>query len=758
MKTRNMNLRFVIFGLIAALTCDVETFTIGAPDAACKHMTPGHAHQPQTGAAPAELVVDLTQVKPGQTIDFTLKGKDGEQFMGFIIQVRDVNNLDNQVGSFIAGDEAKYMTCGRGIHNSLTHRGSTLKEEISSKWRAPSDFNGEVVFLFTNLLNYNTYWVRNQGPRLMIGEAPEKKSADSTTKSEDPATENYTLADMIIDEIEEEIDELTETHLHNADDKDDSTAAHKHGILDAIAATKKEVGELEQIEDFEEEIILQNLDFPQPSLKAEAELNLAVAKPQENAVDDSFTPIYISSTTTLKTTTTSEEPAPDPLPIIDGVLQHTDPKDSIYDGCNSTKACFGIPENCVRTRKCRAIVAYKLDKVRYQFEMKALSDGYVSFGLSRDGRMGEDLTTNCIVQENGNVDIATGYNYGKSYNKPPKVTRQKDGIRERMESGRKDGWVYCSWTRNISVVIEKELWDFEKDVYHVMLAVGNAVDNQLLFHSAKVVSGEPMGLGQVGLIKAKSRLFIILHGSFMIGAWIFAASLGIMFARYFKQTWTNNKVCGLDQWFVWHRTLMFLVWSLSIVGLVLIILDVEGISSTIMTNPHAIMGFVTVGLTFIQPFLALVRCSPTHRNRWIFNWAHWFIGNAAQILGILCIFFSTSLEKAQLPEETDFLVIAWVAFHFLTHIIMSIVSCVGENKAAKQGTHKFPPRGQYHPQRGPHQYPDYEELKRDHPGAGVRKFGLAAYIVVCFIVTAVLISLVVMAPTRPTLVNIGILS
>ena len=30
--------------------------------------------------------------------------------------------------------------------------------------------------------------------------------------------------------------------------------------------------------------------------------------------------------------------------------------------------------------------------------MKALSEGYVSFGLSRDAKMGEDLTTNCIVQ------------------------------------------------------------------------------------------------------------------------------------------------------------------------------------------------------------------------------------------------------------------------------------------------------------------------------------------------------------------------
>jgi len=754
MKKQRMNLLFVISGLIAGLVHNVSTFTMGAPDAACSHMTPGHAQQPQTSSAPAEVTVDVTQVQPGQTIEFKLKGKDGERFMGFIIQVRDANNLDNQLGSFIAGDEAKYMTCGRGIHNSLTHRSAEMKKEITSKWRAPSDFNGEVVFMFTNLRDYTTYWVRNKGPKMTIGTVVKEEVPTTTTKAEENPTE-ISLAEIIMEEIEEEIDELS-THIHSEIKEHE----HKHSILDAIAASKKDIGDLDEIEIELEDSLLQDLDIPQPSLKAETELNLAVAKPQDNGVEDSYTPIYISSTTTLKTTSTSEQPTEAPLPVINGVLQHTDPKDPIYEGCNTTKACFGIPENCVKYQKCQAIVAFKIDKLIYHFEMKALSAGYVSFGLSRDARMGEDLTTNCIVQENGNVDIATGYNYGKSYNKPPNVTRQEDGIKERKSSGRKDGWVYCSWTRDLSVVIENEIWDLEQDTYHVMLAVGNAVNSQIQFHKSKVVSASPMGLGQVGLIKAKSRLYIILHGSFMIGAWIFAASLGIIFARYFKQTWTNSKVFGLDQWFVWHRTMMFLVWALSIAGLVLIVFDVEGITPTIMNNPHAIMGFATVGLAFIQPFLALLRCSPTHRNRWMFNWLHWFIGNAAQILGILCIFFATSLEKAQLPAETDFLVIAWVAFHFLTHIIMSIVTCVGENKAAKYGNMKYPPRGQYHPQtqRQPHQYPDYEELKRDHPGAGVRKFGLAAYTVVNFIVTTVLIVLVVLAPTRPTLVNIGILS
>jgi hypothetical protein len=37
---------------------------------------------------------------------------------------------------------------------------------------------------------------------------------------------------------------------------------------------------------------------------------------------------------------------------------------------------------------------------------------------------------------------------------------------------------------------------------------------------------------------------------------------------------------------------------------------------------------VTVALAFIQPFVALLRCDPMHRFRWIFNWIHWIIGNS----------------------------------------------------------------------------------------------------------------------------------
>merc|ERR1712045_181020 len=185
-------------------------------------------------------------------------------------------------------------------------------------------------------------------------------------------------------------------------------------------------------------------------------------------------------------------------------------------------------------------------------------------------------------------------------------------------------------------------------------------------------------------------------------------------------------------WFIWHRTFMMVTWGLTMAGFILILLELRDISKTISTNPHAIIGFVTVGLCFIQPFLALIRCSPNHQLRPIFNWVHWLIGNVAQILAI----------------------VAFVAFHFLTHLVLSAINCNADN--GKIGYSNYPPTMR-HMARG-HMFPDYEELKRDSPGSTVRLFVLVVYFIVNVIVSAALILLVVFAPTESKLVEIGLLS
>ena len=83
--------------------------------------------------------------------------------------------------------------------------------------------------------------------------------------------------------------------------------------------------------------------------------------------EEENTPKYISSTTTLRPSTTTT-PAPRREPVTGGQL--TQPSDQIFEGCNSTKACFGSPAGCVESGLCEMVVAYWPDKQHYTFQMK----------------------------------------------------------------------------------------------------------------------------------------------------------------------------------------------------------------------------------------------------------------------------------------------------------------------------------------------------------------------------------------------------
>lgn len=47
-------------------------------------------------------------------------------------------------------------------------------------------------------------------------------------------------------------------------------------------------------------------------------------------------------------------------------------------------------------------------------------------------------------------------------------------------------------------------------------------------------------------------------------------------------------------------------------------------------------------------------------------------GNLAHILAIVTIFFAVKLGKAELPDWMDFILVAYVAFHVIVHLIYSV--------------------------------------------------------------------------------------
>ena len=91
----------------------------------------------------------------GEIVNLSLDKTTDANFRGFIIQARDAE--ENPIGSFqFEDDSVSQMTCGEGIHNSITHRNPDEKTGM----HAYSDPNVNIPFpkLF-NIYFYFTNWL-----------------------------------------------------------------------------------------------------------------------------------------------------------------------------------------------------------------------------------------------------------------------------------------------------------------------------------------------------------------------------------------------------------------------------------------------------------------------------------------------------------------------------------------------------------------------------------------------------------------------
>lgn len=454
-------------------------------------------------------------------------------------------------------------------------------------------------------------------------------------------------------------------------------------------------------------------------------------------------PSVVGISTTRQPPTTTTVP-----PYVAPKATAADTTDPIYQGCGENKGCFGFPEGCVATRNCRAVVATIVQGERYFFEMKSGYNrpAYVAVGLSNDAKMGDDSVIEC-VPEQGTVNAYTSWTSASPYG----VSRQ--GIAQNfirmVEKSHVDGVIYCKVERDAVTTVKGQKFDLIKEKYHLLLATGAKADSvHVSYHDiGRHVSGVPLALAEVGPVQGMSKLLLRLHGAFMLTAWIGTASLGILLARYFRQTWVGSQLCGKDQWFAWHRFLMVLTWVLTMAGFVIIFVEIGGWSQ--VDNPHAILGVVTTVLCFLQPIGAYFRPHPGTKRRPLFNWVHWLGGNLAHIIAIVAIFFAVKLQKAELPEWLDFILVAFVAFHVFMHLIFSIGGCVSERRNSQRVT-SFP-MADMTPSRNSMSSMD---RKQDAAFSGFRKVMLFFYILIILAFVVALVVITVLAPIEDTVESI----
>ncbi|XP_045507072.1 putative ferric-chelate reductase 1 homolog [Colias croceus] len=458
------------------------------------------------------------------------------------------------------------------------------------------------------------------------------------------------------------------------------------------------------------------------------------------------TPDTDLSPPTTQSTTPRNTPPP-PLIMESKPKTTPPPLDVIYQGCADTKLCFGVPQNCIQTGNCKAILAIFVAGDTYTFEIQGTDNPkYVAAGLSADNKMGDDSAMECVRNDNGRINLFTSWTYPKE---EPYVKRSDSPqeIVQLLESSTIDGKLYCKFRRDVVSVVKGQTFDLAKDTYNLMVLAGSSMkdSDRVGFHDlAYEATGAPLALATVGTAAPASKLLLKLHGAFMILAWLGSASLGIIVARYFRKTWVGKTLGGKDIWFAYHRILMVLTWVLTVAGFILIVIEVGTIATT-GDNPHAITGLITVILCFLQPIGAYFRPHPGTSKRSYFNWGHWFLGNAAHILGIATIFFAVNLQKAELPSWSIFVMAAFVVFHVVMHVVLSLTVCVSEGRISNGRVNAFPMKDMLGPR--------HAAESGDAPFSGFRKHLLGVYAPIILLFAIAMICLVALAPITDTYSN-----
>jgi hypothetical protein len=150
------------------------------------------------------------------------------------------------------------------------------------------------------------------------------------------------------------------------------------------------------------------------------------------------------------------------------------------------------------------------------------------------------------------------------------------------------------------------------------------------------------------------------HGTVMVLSWMVFGSTGVLFARYGRVLRFGNhrQLLGKSIWFQTHRFLLSLSSLLTLIGFFLIIVYRNGQWVNPNTNKrlfaHTISGSIVVCCVILQIWLALYRCHPHSRFRFVFSWSHRIIGSFAFGFSLTNLFLITFVLPKQ---QTDLITI-----------------------------------------------------------------------------------------------------
>ncbi|KAM7401390.1 hypothetical protein PAMA_005536 [Pampus argenteus] len=358
------------------------------------------------------------------------------------------------------------------------------------------------------------------------------------------------------------------------------------------------------------------------------------------------------------TTTTTEAPTTTPS-ILPGPFT--------AEGCGLWKTCLLDPPGCDPKEELHcfflSMTTVGLDKTSVMFELSGPAEGYLSFALSWDTWMGNDDVYSC-VKDGNRVSVNAAFVSGRTH--PEDESQSALSL---VSWRLADGAIQCKFNRPAKLS-SQERYDLDQE-YFLFLASGRAVQGKLLKHSRQplISTTKKRITGPPEILKgSRGPVILKMHGALMLLAWMLTGSVGTFIASFYKPDWPNQTLFGQKVWFQVHRALMMVTVTLTIVAFCLPFFYRKGWSKHAGVHPY--LGCCVLALALIQPIMAAFRPSPDSHRRYIFNWAHWGVGSAAEIMAVAAMFLGVRQPSLLLspPWSTNILIgyVAWQAsFRFL---------------------------------------------------------------------------------------------
>jgi len=376
----------------------------------------------------------------------------------------------------------------------------------------------------------------------------------------------------------------------------------------------------------------------------------------------------------------------------------------VTDGCEVTKGCFLDPPGCTGAG-CNLAVTYTQtggDETDFQIMARDTDyqgqDFYVAVGISQDEYMGDDSVLDCKYY-GGSVRVGMSWNIKNAATKSSDpLTDPLAAIDQSVSSGTyADGFLICNIRRVNSIIggEEDKVYDLTSpNTYHILIARGamsSTVDGAKSYHGAdKIASVAAVDFFERFSVGAGKSRLLQAHGCLMVLAWAFFAGIGIINARYRQAAAGVKLSCGVERWFVAHRTFMVLAVVCTIAGVVCVFThvggwsDMAGVSSNLL-KAHPLVGGIVTLLALINPGLALCRPHKDSSKRFLFNWTHRLIGTAALLLAMLNMMMGIMLPQVSGSITSDWmlwLIVILVVVHVTVEMLLLCTSyaCCGDSQ------------------------------------------------------------------------------